>query len=113
MNAFRVDERVGTNAFRVKNLRDGSSSVLPGDLLVKVSVLDETGLLKLCDDMENLLRRENVARAAMRDAEAFESAEAGVVSGSEVAPLPGRRLRSGRVVTAIVLCSLSGLFGEE
>ena len=113
LNAFKVDERVGTNAFRVKNLRDGSSSVLPGDLLVKVSVLDETGLLKLCDDMESLLKRENVARAAMRDAEAFESADAGVVSGSEIAPLPGRRLRSGRVVTASVLCSLSGLFGEE
>ena len=66
MNAFRVNERVGTNAFRVKNLRDGSSSVLPGDLLVKVSVLDETGLLKLCDDMENLLKREGDGPLVLR-----------------------------------------------
>ena len=113
MHCYRVDQRVGTNAFRVTELRDGSTRVLPGDLLVKVTALDERGLIKLCEDMESLALREATSRMASRDAESFESAEAGVVDGGAVPPQQSRRLRSGRVVTTSVVCSLANLFGDE
>ena len=113
LHCYKVSERVGTNAFRVTELRDGSTKVLPGDLLVKVSSLNEDGLVRLCREMEDMLKREGRTKSAMRDAETFESADAGVVSGEANAPQPGRRLRSGRIVTASVVCTLSDLFEQE
>ena len=43
--------------------------------------------------MENLALRETTTRLASKNAESFESVEAGVVDGGTVAPPPGRRLR--------------------
>ena len=113
LHCYKVSERVGTNAFRVTELRDGSTRVLPGDLLVKVSNLNEDGLVKLCSDMEVMLKREGRTKEAMRNAESFESADTGVIGSRVEAAPPGRRLRSGRVVTASVVCALSDLFDEK
>ena len=110
IKAYRVDSRVGTNAFRVTELRDRTSKVLPGDLLIKVSALDEVGLIKLCREMEDMMKREASTRSAIRDAEAYAGAADGVVGGDGNVQQSGRRLRSGRTVTTGVICSLVSLF---
>ena len=58
MDAYRVTSKVGTNAFRVESLIDGTTAVLPGDHLIKVAGLNENELITLCREMEAAAARE-------------------------------------------------------
>jgi len=62
-----VVSKVATNAFRCRSIIDGGTSVLPGDVLIKVAALNEGELRRLVLEMEALATR-NATLASMDDA---------------------------------------------
>ena len=66
VQGFKVLRKVATNTFEVEEIRSKERSILPGDQLVKVSALNEEELKCLVDEMEEVVRRENVDNTATR-----------------------------------------------
>ena len=52
---LKIVQKVATNSYRCINLFTNEESVVAGDLLIKVSALDERGLKKLCTEMEDTI----------------------------------------------------------
>ena len=67
IDAYQVVSKVATNAFRCRSIIDGGTSVLPGDVLIKVAALNEGELRRLVLEMEALATR-NATLASMDDA---------------------------------------------
>ena len=98
IEAYRVVSKVATNAFRVVSIISGDTCVLPGDVLIKVSALNEDKLSALCHEMEATAAR-NAALMASDDASQTDD--------------NGRRVgRSARLMerTAPVTPNISSLF---
>ena len=71
---LKVIQKVATNSYKCINLLTQEESIVAGDLLIKVSALDERGLKKLCEDMEETVRRNAAGRGAF-DGPGEEDAE--------------------------------------
>ena len=61
------------HSFRVVSIVSGGTCVLPGDVLIKVSALDEDELRALCHEMESTAAR-NAALTTTDDADAGDGA---------------------------------------
>ena len=64
---LKVTQKIATNAFRCLDLFTGTESVVAGDLLIKITSLDERGLKQLCRQMEDIVRRDGAGTAADRE----------------------------------------------
>ena len=98
IEAYRVVSKVATNSFRVVSIVSGGTCVLPGDVLIKVSALDEDELRALCREMESTAAR-NAALTTTDDADARDGA--------------GRRIRRSARLTerrAPVMANIASLF---
>ena len=98
IEAYRVVSKVATNAFRVVSIISGDACVLPGDVLIKVSALNEDELRALCREMEATAAR-NAALMASDDASETDD--------------NGRRVRRSARLTgrmAPVTANISSLF---
>ena len=84
IDAYKITSKVATNSFRTESIIDGTTAVLPGDVLIKVAALTETELRKLVEEME-ILASKNATLSAANDDE---------VDGEEP-----RRRRSARLRT--------------
>ena len=56
INPLKIVQKVATNSYRCINLFTNEESIVAGDLLIKVSALDERELKKLCTEMEQTIR---------------------------------------------------------
>ena len=60
VDGYKIISKVATNHFRVRSVVNGRETTLPGDVLVKVSALNERELVELCNEMERATVQEAV-----------------------------------------------------
>ena len=67
VQGFVVGERAATNAYICKDIKSGKTEIIPGDHLVTVNALDESGLRSLIEEMETIILRNEVEAEITRN----------------------------------------------